>query len=122
MVSAYFLVAAARCSKISREQLGRGGWTDSIQVWDACMPKIVFGQSLQDAQTQFEASLRAPATGEEPQEITIRKITQTPFVDQLITESGNSPLDWPGIMRQMEASLESTAVDDFEQGYWVEVD
>jgi hypothetical protein len=100
----------------------RTGWTDSIQVWDCCIPKIVFGQSPEDAQTQFETSLRKSAEGEEPQEIIIRKITQTPIVDQLITESGKSPLDWPKILQQMESSLESTPVDDFEQGYWVDVD
>jgi hypothetical protein len=122
MATAYFLVAAARCSRVTRVRL-RSAWTDSIEVWDACIPKIVFGRSGEDAQTQFTDWLKAPAAeGEGPRETTIRKITQTPFVDRFITESANSPLDWPNVMKQFIASLEATSEDDFEQGYWVDVD
>ena len=120
--TAYFLTAAARCSSVSRQPRTRGGWSDSIQVVDTCMPKIVFGLSPEDAQTKFETLLRNPPQDDGPREIIIRKITQTPIVNQFITESGKSPLDWAGIMKQMEMSLESTPVDDFEQGYWVNVD
>jgi hypothetical protein len=119
--TAYFLTAAARCAKVSSAQV-QTRWPDQFQVWDACIPKIVFGRSGEDAQTLFETSLQKSAEGEEPQETIIRKITQTPFVDQLLTESTASPLDWPNILKQMEFSLGATPVDDFEQGYWVDVD
>jgi hypothetical protein len=121
MAAAYFLTAAARCSRINRVRV-RSAWTDSIQVWDGCMPKIVFDRSVEDAQAQFAEWLKTTPEGEDPREIIIRKITQTPIAERLITESANSPLDWPNIMKQMETSLESTPVDDFEQGYWVDVD
>jgi hypothetical protein len=118
--TAYFLTAAARCAKVSRVT-ARTGWADSIQVWDACIPKIVFGNSPEDAKTRFETSLQRSAEGEEPREIIIRKITQTPVVDRLLTESASSPIDWPSVLKQFIASLEATPEDDFEQGYWVDV-
>lgn len=43
------------------------------------------------------------------------------FVDQLLTESGGQPLDWPRISRQVNDLLQSTPVNDFEQGYWVDI-
>ena len=122
MATAYFLTAAARCSRINRVRM-RSAWTDSIEIWDACIPKVVFGRSVEDAQTQFETWLKMPVgEGETPREITIHKITATPFVDRFINESANSPFDWTNIMKQFISSLESTPEDDFEQGYWVDVD
>ena len=122
MATAYFLTAAVRRSSVKRVQM-RSVWSDSIEVWDGCIPKIVFDHSLEEAKTQFESWLKMPADeGEGPRETIIRKITEAQFVEQLLTESGKSPLDWPRIMKQMESSLESTPVDDFEQGYWVDVD
>jgi hypothetical protein len=39
----------------------------------------------------------------------------------LLTESGGSPLDWPQVSRQVNDILQATPVDDFEQGYWVDI-
>lgn len=60
--------------------------------------------------------------GENPVEVTIRKIAAAQFMDRLFTESGDVPLNWPEILKQVESQLESTPMDDFEQGYWVDVD
>ena len=51
----------------------------------------------------------------------IKKIVAAQFVDQLFAETGDQPMDWPQISRQVNDSLQATAVDDFEQGYWVEI-
>jgi len=110
---AYYLTAAVSCGQIDPR-------TNAFRTWDACAPIVVFSRSLDDAREQCEAWLRQPGEGEK--ETIIRKITQTPIVDRLITESAASPLDWPNIMKQMETSLESIPADDFEQGYWVDVD
>jgi hypothetical protein len=45
----------------------------------------------------------------------------TPFVDQLLTETESAPIDWPQIAKQAQADLESIPADDFDQGYWVDV-
>ena len=34
---------------------------------------------------------------------------------------GGKPLDWPQISRQVNDILQATPVDDFEQGYWVDL-
>ena len=50
-----------------------------------------------------------------------KKIIAAQFVDQLLTESGSRPVDWPLVSRQVNELLQATPVDDFEQGYWVDV-
>ncbi|HXR04613.1 MAG TPA: hypothetical protein VN836_07880 [Verrucomicrobiae bacterium] len=120
-MNAYLFTAVATRSQV-RPVIGRYGQTNAIQTWDACATQVVFGDSPDEAQRRFENWLRATPEGEEPAEVQIRKIAAAQFVDQLFTESGSAPIVWPEILKQVEAQLESTPVDDFEQGYWVDVD
>ncbi|MGA2685382.1 MAG: hypothetical protein ABSF51_10050 [Verrucomicrobiota bacterium] len=120
-INAYLFTAVTTRSQV-RPTMGRYGMADSIQTWDSCASLIVLGDSPDEAQQRFETWSRATPEGENPAEVTFRKITAAQFVDQLFTESGGAPLNWPEILRQAESQLESTSVDDFEQGYWVEVD
>ncbi|HLX96369.1 MAG TPA: hypothetical protein VKU37_11560 [Verrucomicrobiae bacterium] len=120
-MNAYLFTAVTTRSQV-RPTMGRYGMADSIQNWDACASLVVLGDSPDEAQGRFETWLRATPEGENPVEVTFRKITAAQFVDQLFTESGGAPLNWPEILKQAESQLESTSVDDFEQGYWVDVD
>jgi hypothetical protein len=97
------------------------GQGETIQTWDGFTSRVIFGISPEDAQKQFEACLQRQPPGENPLSVIVRKISGAAFVDRLLTESGNIPLDWPRILPQMESLLEATPVDDFEQGYWVDV-
>ena len=120
-MNAYLFAAVTTRSQLLPNP-GRYGPASAIQTWDASAMQIVFGNSPDEAQKQFGAwTLRQPE-GENPGDVVIRKIAAAQFVDQLLTESGNTPLDWPAILKRAEALLESTPVDDFEQGYWVDVD
>jgi hypothetical protein len=119
--NAYLFTAVTTQSQV-RPTMGRYGQTNTIQTWDSCASLIVLGDSPDEAQTQFEAWLRRPPEGENPMDLQIRKIAAAQFVDQLFTESGDAPLDWPAMLKQAEAQLQSTSMDDFEQGYWVDVD
>ncbi|MGH7992195.1 MAG: hypothetical protein ACREDQ_01655 [Limisphaerales bacterium] len=120
-MNAYLFTAVATRSQV-RPVGGRYGETNTTQTWDACATQIVFGDSPDEAQKQFETWLRMTPEGENPAEVTIRKIAAAQLVDQLFTESGGAPLNWPQILKQVESQLQSTPVDDFEQGYWVDVD
>ena len=120
-MNAYLFTAVATRSQV-RPTMGRSGAANVIQTWDSCASQIVFGDSPDEAQRRFETWLRTTAEGENPADIQIRKIAAAPFVDQLFTESGSAPIVWPEILKQVESQLESTPVDDFEHGYWVDVD
>ncbi len=120
-MNAYLFTAVATRSQV-RPAMGRYGEAKTIQTWDSCATQIVFGDSPDEAQRRFEDWLRATPGGEEPAEVQIRKIAAAQFVDQLFTESGSAPLNWPEILKQVESEAESISVDDFEQGYWVDVD
>ncbi|HUA38839.1 MAG TPA: hypothetical protein VMA35_10650 [Candidatus Sulfopaludibacter sp.] len=120
-MNAYLFAAVATRSQ-ARPTPGRYGQANVIQTWDSCAMQIVLGNSPDEAQQRFETWLRATPEGENPVEVAIRKIAAAQFVDQLFTESGGAPLNWPEILGQAESQLESTPVADFEQGYWVDVD
>ena len=85
------------------------------------MSAIIYGGDTQQAQKRFEAWCRRTPEGEKPVETEIKKVVAAQFVDQLLTESGGKPLDWPEISRQVSDILQATPVDDFEQGYWVDI-
>jgi hypothetical protein len=120
-MNAYLFSAVATRSQV-RPAAGGNGKTNAIQIWDTCASQIVFGDSPEEAQRRFEAWLRATPEGENPAEVAIRKIAAAQFMDQLFTESGGVPLNWPDVLKQLESKTESTPVADFEQGYWADVD
>ena len=90
-------------------------------VRTACHSLIVCAASAEEAQKRFEEGLRAQPEGEAPARTQINKMVSAPFLDKLLTEKETAPIDWPQIAKQAQADLESIPVDDFEQGYWVDV-
>jgi hypothetical protein len=101
---------------------GRGGQAvNTLQVWDGCTSAIVYGGDPEQAQKRFEDWCHPPADREPLTEVTIKKIVAAQFVDQLLTETGGKPLDWPQVAQQVNDLLQATAMDDFEQGYWVDI-
>jgi hypothetical protein len=121
-MNGYLFTAGVTRSQV-RPIPGRGGqMVDSIQIWDACVSAIIYGGDAEQAQKRFEAWCHPPAESEHPAEVEIKKVVAAQFVDQLFTESGGSPLDWPRISQQVNNILQATPVDDFEQGYWVDIE
>jgi len=120
-MNAYLFSGVTTRSQV-RSTPGRFGPVDTIQTWDACGTLIVFGDSPDEAQKQFETWLRATPEGENPVTVTIRKIAAARFIDRLFTESGDTPLNWAQILKMADSQLQTTPMDDFEQGYWVDVD
>jgi len=41
-------------------------------------------------------------------------------LDQLLTESGACPINWPEVLEESARLLESTEAEEQEQGYWVD--
>ena len=120
-MNAYLFTAGLTQSQV-RPSPGRGGqMVDSLRIWDSCMSAIIYGGDPEQAQKRFEAWCRRTPEGENPVETELKKVGAAQFIDQLLTESGGNPLDWPRISRQVNDTLQTTAVDDFEQGYWVDI-
>jgi hypothetical protein len=86
-----------------------------------CISSIVLAGDADEARKRFEECLRAQPEGENPVQTQIHKMTVTPFVGQLLTETESIPIDWPQIAKQAQADMESIPADDFDQGYWVDV-
>ena len=121
-MNAYYLTGIYRCAQVCEDKRASRP-RETIEVWDAAMPVIAFSTSPYDAERLFESELRKePEGNERPREITIRKVFTAPIIGQLLTESGNVPLNWQKVLEKSDALLQSTPVDDFEQGYWVDVD
>jgi hypothetical protein len=120
-MNAYLFTAITTRSQV-RKTTGRYGASESFQTWDGCASGTVLGDNPDETRERFEAWLRTQPEGENPLDTEIKLVTAAQFVDKLLTESGSAPLDWPEISKQAQAQLESSAVDDFEQGYWLDVD
>jgi hypothetical protein len=120
-MNAYLFTAGLTQSQV-RPTPDRGGQlVDRVQTWDSCASAIVYGGDAERAQKRFEAWCRLIPDGENPVEMDFKKIVAAQFVDQLLTESGGKPLGWQQISEQINDILQATPVDDFEQGYWVEL-
>jgi hypothetical protein len=120
-MNAYLFTALATISQL-RPNNGRYGPGETYQTWDASFSLIVLDDHPEPAQKRFEDWLHTQPEGENPVEVGLKKIAATQFVDQLLTESGGGPLDWMAIWKQWLALAEATSVDDFEQGYWADVE
>ena len=93
------------------------GW----QSWDSCESAVVFGANSEEAQREFEEWCRSSSDGEDPAEPVIKRVVGAQFVEQLLTESGGRALNWREISEQVTEQVSASSVDDFEQGYWVDV-
>jgi hypothetical protein len=121
-MNGYLFTAGLTQSQVRSVSSGRlGQMVDSIQIWDSCASAIIYGGDAVQAQKRFEAWCRQTPEGQNPLETEIKKVVAAQFVDQLLTESGGNSFDWPRISQQVNDILQATSVDDFEQGYWVDV-
>jgi len=114
-----FLFSAGITQSQVRPSPGRYGGT-SLQTWDSCVSAIICGCDLEQAQKEFENWCRGSLQGENPAVTEIKRITGAQFMDHLLTESGSKPLDWFEITERIDNPPEN-ALDDFEHGYWVDV-
>ena len=119
-MSAFLFTAGVTQSQM-RLARGPGQTGETLQMWETCLSAIVFGGELEQAQAAFEAWCVQSPEGEKPIETKIKKLVAAEFLQQMLTETGNQPLDWPRIPQKVEDMVSAHAVDDFEQGYWVEV-
>ena len=86
-----------------------------------CYSLIVCADSAEEAQKRFEEGLCAQPEGDIPITTQINRVVGAQFIDKLLTEKESVPIDWPQVARQAQSDLESIPADDFEQGYWVDV-
>ena len=94
---------------------------DRLQTWDSCITAIVYGGDAERAQKKFETWCCTSPEGENAVETVIKRIVAAQFIDQLLAETGGEPPDWPELSGQAYDVLQAIPVDDFEQGYWVEI-
>ena len=120
-MNAYLFTGCISCTELSIPpgplEIGRG----YVQTWDACSSLVVFGESAETAQARFTSWLISGAE-EDHRQTQVRTIGAAQFVDRLFTEEGPATLDWPQVLREFHEPPEVVPDDDFEKGYWVDVD
>lgn len=120
-MNAYLFTAGITQSQV-RASPGRFGRPPGgLETWDSCMSLVLYGGSPDEAQNRFEKWLSSAPDEGNPVQLEIKRIITAPVVDQLFTEYGHEPIDWPQISEKADASLKAADVDDFEQGYWADV-
>ncbi|MGA2747597.1 MAG: hypothetical protein ABSG59_02390 [Verrucomicrobiota bacterium] len=120
-MNAYLFTAGVTLSE-ARDQYAKQGQTiGRAGTWDSCMSQIVGASNPEEAQSRFEAWLKGPATANPAIEVQIKKVVGAQIAGQLLAEEGGVEIDWPRVCQEANAILEGTPADDFEQGYWVDV-
>lgn len=113
-----FLFTAAVTQRQVRSAQGTGH--EQLNIWGAALSALVYGGTADEAQKRFEEWCHLSPEGPHPLETEIHQIVGAQFIDQLLTESGTEPSDWPAISGQVTEMVLGSALDDFEQGYWVD--
>lgn len=119
-MNAYLFTSISTISQV--RPLGDFRRTETLQTWDASGSMIVVSENSDAAQAYFENWVRTQTPGENPMQIEIRKISGAQILEQLLTEEGGEPFDWPQITEKVIAQAESFDADAFQQGYWVDVE
>jgi hypothetical protein len=119
-MNAYLFASISTISQV--RPLGDFRRTETLQTWDASGSMIVVSENSDAAQAYFENWIRTQTPGENPMQIEIRKISGAQILEQLLTEEGGEPFDWPQITEKVIAQAESFDADAFQQGYWVDVE
>ena len=120
-MSAYLFTAATTRSQVRTFDVEWNKRADQIHTWDACHSLIVCADNPGEAQKRFEEWLCKQPEDESPVQIQINRIVAAQFVDQLLTETETVPIYWPLIAEQAKSLAAATPTDDFEHGYWVDV-
>jgi hypothetical protein len=118
-MNAYLFTSISTVSQV--RPIGDFRRTETLQTWDTSASFIIIAENSVEAQALFEECIRFQSPDENPTQIEIRKIAGAQFLDQMLTEKGSEPLVWRQIGELALAQVESTAIDSFEQGYWVDV-
>lgn len=119
-MNAYLFSADATATKTEKKPTNEivGVFSQPV-TWEMCLDMIVRAETPEQGESRFREWLAAPK--EETSITEVRKVTAAQFVDQLLTESGSAPLDWPAVSEKAVTLSEGLPADDFEQGYWVDV-
>lgn len=119
--NAYLFNAEVTHKQILSETGHLGQKGERLEILDSCMTILVCGGNRDEAQKRFEAWVSSGTEQENPIQTVIKRIFAAPMVNQLFTERGPEPILWPQVCARADASLEAASMDEFEQGYWADV-
>lgn len=120
-MTAYLYTAICTVSQLRPNRSARGPG-EIFETWDGCSMAVMLADNSEVARRVFEEGLYRHSEGEHPPRVEVKKIAAAQLVDQLITESGSEPLDWPALVQRNRLQVEAGQPDEFEQGYWVDVE
>jgi hypothetical protein len=120
-MNAYLFAAGVTRYRTAEPSPALGAAANQRQFWTTGVSSIVCAENAEQAQKRFEEWSCAMPEGESGIESRIDKLSAAQFVDQLLTETESVPADWRQIALQAQSDLESTAADEAEQGYWLDV-
>jgi hypothetical protein len=93
----------------------------NAETVDTVQSQTVCANNADEARKRFEAWVCAKPEGSGMVDVVVRKVVAAEFIGQLLSESGPGELDWAEVSKQVETAAETNVADDFEQGYWVDV-
>lgn len=102
------------------------GWASVFDpkrgLWDSCSTLILRDTEEPAARTWFEGWLQNAGRAEDEHPRKIEKITVSPIVDRLVTETGDEPLNWAALEEQAAQALAASEETYELLGYWADCD
>ncbi len=102
------------------------GWASVFDpqrgLWDSCSTLLLRDVEEAAARAWFEGWLQHAGRAEDEHPRKIEKITVSPLVDRLFTETGDEPLIWPAVEEQAAQALAASEQTYEQQGYWADCD
>jgi hypothetical protein len=119
-MNAYLFTAGVTCAQMQHSELGRNQSAERLHVWDSCTTAIVCAAEAESAQRCFEHSLQQTPEDEKPKQVEIKRLVAAQFLEPLLTETGEEPIEWSQIWTRIEPTIENE--ENLDQGYWVDAD
>lgn len=119
-MNAYLFSTLATVSRWGENKSAYGpeeGWV----TWVSNSNFTVLGETPEEVQSSIEASMKLSSNTEHPDQVDIIRISGAQFVECLLTETGDEPINWPETCKVVQRRLEVADPNDFEPGYWVDV-
>ena len=120
-MNAYLFTACATFTELHPPAEARDPRAVYPRAWDGTSTLVVIGGTAEAAEAGFTSWVEK-GVAEGSGETQVRAVVAAQFIDQLFTEAGPVALDWAQILPQFANLPEFTPDEEFEKGYWVDVE
>jgi hypothetical protein len=124
----YYFAARVTSGQVRPTPAGSGRTVMRPQIWTGWQTCVVYASDQSAAQKLYEDGLHNRSGDGDIKLLKVEQIVSFPFLDQMLTETGNLPVEWQKLNQQFEDDMRARSsnekadvqADNFEQGNWLD--